>query len=496
MYSLDDTIAAIASPPGGAARGIVRLSGAALRACLENCFRPVPYVSLPALRGATAVPGLCWLRGIAAPLPGELYLWAGQRSYTGQPVAELHTLGSPPLLQALLRTVCAAGARPAEPGEFTLRAFLAGRLDLTQAEAVLGVIDAADPRQLHVALEQLAGGLTQPLHRLRDGLLDLLAHLEAGLDFADEDLPLLARDDLVRRLDVAAATVAGLVAQMASRQDSTELARVVLAGRPNSGKSSLFNALAGAAALVSDRPGTTRDYLVAELDLRGVRCQLVDTAGIGEAETKRGQSQWPPSYTADGDLEEAAQTASRQQHQRADVRLLCLDATQPPEDGSATGLRDAGAAEVIVVLTKTDLGTVPIFVAGSHENGTVPFGRTGEFVLPQRESSADPEQPTIQTSSRTGAGLEALRERLRRAVLARRSPAGDVVTGTAVRCGQSLTLAAECLHRARQIALDGAGEELVAADLRVALQEVGKVAGAVYTEDVLERIFSRFCIGK
>ena len=123
------------------------------------------------------MPGLCWLRGLAAPLPGELYLWPGKRSYTGQPVAEIHTLGSPPLLEALLRTVCAAGARLAEPGEFTCRAFLAGRIDLTQAEAVLGVIDAADPGQLRAALAQLAGGLARPLHRLRDELLDLSGRL-------------------------------------------------------------------------------------------------------------------------------------------------------------------------------------------------------------------------------------------------------------------------------------------------------------------------------
>ena len=203
MRSLDDTIAAIASPPGGGARGIVRLSGPGLRACLEECFRPSPPAPLATLTRPTAVPGLCWLRGLAAPLPGELFLWPGKRSYTGQPVAEIHTLGSPPLVEALLRTVCAAGARLAEPGEFTLRAFLAGRIDLTQAEAVLGVIDAADPGQLRAALVQLAGGLARPLHRLRDELLDLLADLEANLDFAEEDAPPLPPGQLLARLDAA-----------------------------------------------------------------------------------------------------------------------------------------------------------------------------------------------------------------------------------------------------------------------------------------------------
>ena len=231
MYALDDTIAAIASPPGGAARGIIRVTGSRVRDCLEPLFRPgepgkvpgkgdrhhlrqmgepgkgdrhhlrqmepVPFslpqmepvpFSLAPLTRPTAVPGLLWLPGLAVPLPCDLCLWPNQRSYTGQPTAEIHTFGSPPLLQAVLRAVCAAGARLAEPGEFTLRAFLTGRIDLTQAEAVLGVIDAGDDRQLHAALAQLAGGLAAPLCGLREELLDLLAHVEAGLDFADEDV--------------------------------------------------------------------------------------------------------------------------------------------------------------------------------------------------------------------------------------------------------------------------------------------------------------------
>ena len=152
MHAPDETIVAIASPPGGGARGIVRLSGPDLRSCLEGCFRPDPPVHLPSLPRPTAVPGCLWLAGFASPLPCELYLWPGKRSYTGQPVAEVHTFGSPPLLEAVVRAVCSGGARPAEPGEFTLRAFLAGRIDLTQAEAVLGVIDATGAAELDAAL--------------------------------------------------------------------------------------------------------------------------------------------------------------------------------------------------------------------------------------------------------------------------------------------------------------------------------------------------------
>ena len=191
------------------------------------------------------MPGFLLLSGFASPLPCELYLWPGKRSYTGQPVAEVHTLGSPPLLEAVVRAVCRGGARPAEPGEFTLRAFLAGRIDLTQAEAVLGVIDATGNAELDAALKQLAGGLAGPLRLLRSDLLDLLAHVEAGLDFADEDLPFIKAEELLKRLDEAAAEVDRLARQLAFRGEAVVRVRVAPCGRPNAGKSSLFNALTG-----------------------------------------------------------------------------------------------------------------------------------------------------------------------------------------------------------------------------------------------------------
>jgi tRNA modification GTPase len=298
---------------------------------------------------------------------------------------------------------------------------------------------------------------------LRDGLLDLLADLEARLDFAEDDVPPLPPGQCTVRIERAAATIAGLIEQMDSRQETAELVRVVLAGPPNSGKSSLFNALTREGkALVSDQPGTTRDYLVAELDLAGVRCQLIDTAGVQDVD-------FPPSS-----IEESAQAAAGEQHRQAHVRLLCLDATQPPQgaiEPSPTGVQ-------ILLLTKTDLPRHPDFGPNAAPPGA------------------------IETSSKTGAGLAALGEQLRLAVLSAANcgdsgdSGGDVVPSTAVRCRQSLILAAECLARARELVTGGSSEELLAAELRVALDELGRVAGAVCTDDVLDRIFSRFCIGK
>jgi len=457
--TLDDTIAAIASAPGGAARGIVRLSGPEVSACLESCYTPETPVAWRDLRRAVVIPGRLTLPGCLSPLPAELYYWPTARSYTRQPVAEIHTLGSPPLVSAVLRTVCDAGARVAKPGEFTLRAFLAGRLDLVQAEAVLGVIDAQDPVQLERALSQLAGGLSGPLQNVRNALLDLLAHLEAGLDFAEEDIEFITAAELTAQLDAAAATVTALVEQMISRGTCSEAVRVALIGWPNVGKSSLFNALAGRdAALVSDQPGTTRDYLNAPVDLDGVPCVLIDTAGIETGSTP---------------ISVQAQQLAGQQHRDADVQLLCLDSTRRLNSWEREQLAGPTTAARIVALTKTDLRQATDYC------GTA-----------------------IATSAASGAGLSALCRELRRTALrapsSLRLPSSDFrcCDATAERCRTSLRQSAESLQRARGLAAASGQEELVAAEIRTALDELGQIVGAVYTDDVLDRIFSRFCIGK
>lgn len=454
---LDDTICAIASPPGGAARGILRLSGPDVQACVQGLFvadRPVPWQSIATPRvfvGSLRLGGL-----VLSLLPCELYLWPAGRSYTGQPVAEIHTLGSPPLLEASLRALCAAGARLAEPGEFTLRAFLAGKMDLPRAEAVLGVIDAADPRELDVALAQLAGGLSQPLSELRDRLLDLLAHLEVGFDFAEEDQPFITHDALDAQLAAVQETVEQLVRRMTARQASNELPRVVLTGWPNAGKSSLFNVLAGhTAAIVSEHPGTTRDYLSAEVDFHGQKCLLVDTAGI--AADQAGVAAGPDA---------AAQTAAMEQARRADVRVLCLDSSRSLNAWERGQLAEE-AGHRVVVLTKVD----------------------GMRLI-------EPDVSAVPTSSVTGEGIAELRRCIAEAATASRWSASGVVPGTAARCRESLRLAAEGLGRARDLLQANLGEELVAAEVRLALDELGRVVGAVYTEDLLERVFSRFCVGK
>jgi len=400
-YDIGDTIAAIASAPGGAFRGVVRLSGPDVIRCLVGCFQPHVRTDLRRVRRAQVIRGrlrVVGAVGAVPPLPCQLYLWPTSRSYTRQPVAELHTLGSPPLLDAVLRTLCAAGARLAEPGEFTLRAFLAGRIDLTQAEAVLGVIDAADPRQLDGALAQLAGGVARPIATLREELLELLAHIEAGLDFVEEDIAFVSEQEVQRRLAAAADCAAGLARQMAERGLAGTNVRVVLTGQPNVGKSSLLNALAGrAVALTSHQPGTTRDTVSARLDLDGLECELIDTAGLSV------------DAPADGP-ERAARALARTERDRALVQVFCVDAGRPLSNWERAQLAANATCTRLVVLTKAD-----------------------------RPRATDLGRPAIATSSRTLRGIGQLRQCLRQAVAQRRdrdewAVTGPVVAATAARC--------------------------------------------------------------
>lgn len=457
-FELHDTIAAIASPPGGAARGIVRVSGPRTADLLAEALRDPSGgdcgTVLAAARRPRVLPGSYRLRCGTVQLPCAAYWWPTQRSYTRQPLAELHTLGSPPLLDLMLRDLCDRGARVAAPGEFTLRAFLSGRLDLTQAEAVLGVIDARDPAELDAALRQLAGGLSAPLQALRDALMDLLAHLEAGLDFVEEDIAFITAEQLAAHLDAAQRDVARLLEQIATRDHWDDLPRVVLLGAPNVGKSSLFNALAGGEhALVSPVAGTTRDFLAAQLHHRGHKLLLVDTAGAAPA--------------GPDPLDTAAQQQRADQQRHAALGLLCLDVSRPLSHAERTQLA-APDPRRLVVLTKADL------------------------------PPADDAWPAdaLRVSSRTGQGLAELLQRIVQRLGGPSPQPAAVVTSTAVRCRAALHAALQSLQRAGELARDQGGEELVAAEIRAALDDVGEVVGAVYTDDILDRVFSRFCIGK
>jgi tRNA modification GTPase len=464
QIDLSRTIVAVASARGGAARGIVRLSGNdAVRLLSGLAATPVCAVGTPSRQRL-----LIRVAGFSASVPVSALVWPDRRSYTREPAVELHTWGSPPLLDAIVATLVDAGAALAAPGEFTLRAFLAGRLDLTQAEAVIGAVDAVSTREFSVSLVQAAGGLRDPLQQARGHLLDVLAQLEAGLDFADEDIEFITRVELEASLAQVASRLERLRDQIRGRAACEGPYRVVLTGRPNVGKSSLFNALLGrVAAIASDVPGTTRDYLSESLTVGGLTFRLFDSAGV-EGEMARPLpkvDESHPSSLAPGSTEVASQaeSAARRLVESADLRILCAECGAEPGDESAP--RPAAERETLVVATKADrIGMRP----------------------PWAEYT---------TSAATGKGIDELRQAIA-ARLNNLAGASEVPQATAARCAIPVSRAIDALLNALAALRSGAGEELLAAELRVALDELGQVVGAVYTDDILDRIFSRFCIGK
>lgn len=441
-----DTIVALSSASGPGGRGVVRLSGPNALAVTTTLFRtPIPL--LPTRR--RRYEGTLQLSGVGVPLPADLYVWPAPRTYTGQDLTELHMLSCPPLLDLLISQLLNAGARAAQPGEFTLRAFLAGKLDLTRAEAVLGVIEAGSRDELRQALTQLAGGVTRPLQGLREDLLDLLAEVEAGLDFAEEDIHFVGREDLLHRLAKGLAQVTLLRKQLEQRAVADRPFRVVLAGPPNVGKSSLFNALTGATALVSPEPGTTRDYLVRRVLWNGVRIDLVDTAGWREI-----------ADAVSAPIDEQAQALGGEQAEQADLVLRCVEAGRPA-DAKGSLRHTLSGSSIVVVATKCDQASAP----SDH----------------------------LATSALTGEGLDALRNLLAERAWSWSRPA---LAPSLSRYRHHVEGCLEHLRRAHAVVLHEDPPELLALELRGALDELGEMVGAVYTDDLLDRIFSRFCIGK
>ena len=469
--SMEDSIVAIASPPTPAPRGVVRLSGTQV----ANVLRGVGFEEVVAPSSSTGGPRR-WSSSVELPngigrILVQLLYWPTKRSYTGQPSAEIHTVGSLPVLQGLVEVCCAAGARPARPGEFTMRAFLAGRLDLTQAEAVLGVIEAEVPEALQTALKQLAGNLAKPLSQIRAELIDLLADVEAGLDFVDEDIEFIADQTLIQRLDPIRSQIIETIDQMNHRHGDHGNTPVALLGEPNAGKSRLLNALCGSeVAIVSEIAGTTRDVVSTTIDLDGIGVLLQDTAG------KESVS----SHTEDASIGQQAQTMASQTVATAKVRLWCLDASltdfgtvknemeRAATEASRTGCMD------LWVATKMDL--VP-------ENHPV-FGMLSQ------------DGPWIPCSSETREGLPNLQRRIREAIKKLTTDSTTGVMGTSARCRESLSQAALAIANAIEQTRCQAGHEFVSADLRDAIAAIGEVTGEVYNEDILDRVFSRFCIGK
>ena len=451
----DDTIVAVSSAQGPGKRAIVRMSGPVTVAAIQSIFTPHDRQQWLKPSRRQLVPGSVRLSGVFSPVPATLYFFSGPRTYTGQDLAEFHLVGSPPLVERLVADLLMTGARSAHPGEFTMRAFLAGKKDLTQAEAVNAVIETDNDADLQLALTQLAGGVTQPLHALQEDLLNLLADVEAALDFADEKIEFVGKAETLARISAALLQLKELQTQLDTRTVSGRPVRIALVGLPNAGKTSLFNALAGSNAIVSPMPGTTRDYLTSRFALGGVEVELIDTAG------------WQVSSDT---IAEQAQRLGRERAGNADVILWCVEPGLIFDASDGGRSRETGE-KIVRVRTKCDL-----------ENQEV-----GD-----RKQEAGDGSP-IPVSIFTTGGVEALRKALVEIVSSfARSP----LAPSQSRCQHHVAACIEELDEAFKNVENDDPPELTAVALRLAIDQIGEMTGSVYTNDLLDRIFSRFCIGK
>lgn len=452
MVSPPDTIAALSTPVGTSAIAVVRASGPGCSALVQSIF------------GNSVAPRVA-KHGNYVDKSGRVLddvvtvFYAGPRSYTGEDSLEISLHGNPFIAQAILKDLVARGCRTAESGEFTRRAFLNGRLDLTQAEAVIDLIQARSERALAAANQQLRGGLGRHLGELTDKLLNALARIEAYIDFPDEDLPPEDRSIVIDTLESASR---GTERLLASEHYGTLLRdgiRTVILGEPNAGKSSLLNRLVGSErALVSPEPGTTRDFIEERLTI-GPHCiRLVDTAGLNpnpEPLEKRGIAKT---------VERAAE---------ADLILLVLDQTRPVPalpDG-ISGLLNS--KNTIVVFNKSDL-------QARAAKADVPLAACAR----------------VHVSALSGAGFEDLQAAVVSQAEAFRIDHGDEIVTINARHADALSRARLSLSEAIEKLRTQAAVELLASDVRAALDALGEISGRIDNERMLDRLFSTFCIGK
>ena len=449
MYSTSDTIVAIATPAGRGGIGVVRISGPSAAEVANGLLQlDAPLQPRHATFARTHSDQV-----VATYFPAP-------HSYTGEHVVELSAHGSPIVLRQIVEQAIALGARLAEPGEFTLRAFLHRRIDLVQAEAVADLIDAVTPLQARAAFDQLEGTLTDRIAEIDAELFDLTAKLEASLDFPDEGYHFVDAGEAGTTVRAIERKIGALLCEARRGRLIREGARVAIGGKPNVGKSSLFNALLRSGrAIVTAIPGTTRDLVTETADVDGLKLELVDTAGVRE--------------TTD-EVESEGVARARRAWRTADLVLVVLDVSAPLEDEDFTLLRETSDSPRLIVANKSDLPAV---------------WRGGDIAA-----------PFILVSSKTGDGLEALRGEIRMALEgANPATARDTAAVTNVRHAALLERARVALGRAGD-AVEAAGgpvaEEFVLTDLQDARAALEEVTGKRTSEDLLRHIFSRFCIGK
>jgi tRNA modification GTPase len=462
----EDTIVAISTPPGRGGIGILRLSGPAARTIAEPLLNLRHPLAPAHARFAQILDNTGETPGTV--LDEAVVTWfAAPHSYTSEDVVEIAAHGSPVLLDHLLRQCLTAGARLAEPGEFTQRAFLSGRLDLTQAEAVHDLIEATTLHQARIAARQLGGALSRQITPIKQQLIALIAPLEAGIDFAEDDVDLLPANEITAQIAAIQGSLTALEQTFAYGRIVRDGFSLAIIGRPNAGKSSLFNRLVQRErAIVTATPGTTRDPVTERISLEGIPVELIDTAGLRHHAEQLDEA------------ESIGITKSREAMAEADVLLLVLDATTPlhPEDESI--IAAATTRPFLVVINKQDLAT------------TTPLAHQIAA-----QSQHHPSQATVETSALTGAGIPELRHAIL-SLLTATTPTSESALLTNLRQQQAVATALAALSQAQRAVAANIPHEMLLLDLYAALQALDALTGTTTTDDILHLIFSKFCIGK
>jgi tRNA modification GTPase len=495
-----DTIAAISTPPGRGGIGIVRLSGplaasiagqlVSLRGPLQHGRARLADVLDSDIDGTIGADGPGAARSQSNRIDEALVtLFAAPNSYTSEDLVEIAAHGSPVVLEFLLRRALELGARLAEPGEFTQRAFLSGRIDLTQAEGVRDLIEAQTLTQARQAASQMGGGLSRRVAPVKQSLVELIALLEAGIDFAEDDVDVAPQAEIARRIEELTPPLAALEASFSRGRIVHDGLSLAIVGRPNVGKSSLFNRLVERdRAIVTAAPGTTRDTVTERISLGGIPIELVDTAGLRELA-----------------LDEAEQIGVRRSREAladAALVLVVLDATQPIGDDERELLAAVEGRPALAVLNKCDLlgSTRELLESGVPPTKMGPLVPATESLAPaaEVESIATPTEvagiPALATSALTGQGVPALRERI--LSLATGGAAAEPGLLTNLRQHQAITISLAALADAAKANAGGIPHEMILLDLYRALWALDSLTGQTTPDDILNLIFSSFCIGK
>ena len=474
MFS--DTIAAIATPIGEGGLAVIRVSGPEALAIVERCFRPAGKSSKsPTTAESHTIHYGHIVRDGQVVDEVMIAVLRAPRTFTREDTVEISCHGGLLPAKLVLDAMLASGARPAQPGEFTRRAFLNGRIDLAQAEAVADLIHSRTELALQAANEQLAGKLSARINQLRDDLMRVLAHVEAHIDFPDEDIAPDTQAELLRKLRDGVAFIDTLLRTANEGQILRRGIRVAIIGRPNAGKSSLLNQLLGHdRAIVSPIAGTTRDTIEETANIRGSPVVFVDTAGLRESSDE---------------IEIEGIRRSRDTAAKADLILHVIDASEPLTEADAHWLDEFSGKKRILIRNKIDLATR----ITDHE---LQFRHPGSGIGHQASASEQPTPKLVSLSCSTAAGLEELKDAIKDAVWSGDIHAEMLQVMISSRHQDALQRTRSATIRASDALSGGLTLELVAADLRAAVGAVGEIVGKTSTEDLLDSIFSQFCLGK